>query len=77
MTKIETFQNPKHNRKIASAQLNNTVFESMLRCAELNGYETVSDFVRDAILEKCENTAYAMAAIMKQNKSSVAIAAEF
>jgi hypothetical protein len=77
MTKIETFQNKKHNRAIASAQLNTAVYEGMIKCAELTGYETVSEFVRDAILEKCEGTAIAVANVMRNNKSSVALAAEF
>jgi hypothetical protein len=72
MTRIVSYQKASRNSRIASAQLTTTCHETMLRCAELQGYENISDFVRDAILSKCEETAYAMLGIMKDNKSSVA-----
>lgn len=71
MTRIVSYQStPK--RKIASAQLNTPVFESMIRCAELLGYESVSDFVRDSILDKMDQTASSMQAIIKENRVMVA-----
>jgi hypothetical protein len=71
MTRLVSYQKTT-TRKVASAQLSTTCYETMLRCAELNGYECISDFVKDAILAKCESTAYAMIGIMKDNKSQVA-----
>jgi hypothetical protein len=69
MTRIVSYQKASRNSRIASASLSTTCHETMLRCAELQGYENISDFVRDAILSKCEETAYAMLGIMKDSKS--------
>ena len=63
--KIETFQKTS-NRKIASCQINSSVYEIMIRCAELNGYETVSAFVKDAILDKCKRQVASTAAVLEE-----------
>ena len=68
MTRLTSYQNAA-NRRIASAQLSSTVFESMLRCAELLGYESVSDYVKDAILDKMDATASTLKIIVKDNRS--------
>ena len=67
-TKIETFQKSKN--RVISAGINAVVYETMIRCAELNGYETVSAFVKDAVLEKIQSTASAMRAIAEEHKST-------
>ena len=67
MTSIEVFQ--KSSREVASTALNETVYETMIRCAELNGYETVASFVKDAILDKISMIASAMKMIANENRS--------
>tara|TARA_R110002012_G_C11395802_1_gene585119 strand:+ start:248 stop:454 length:207 start_codon:yes stop_codon:yes gene_type:complete len=64
--KIETFQKTS-NRKVASCQINSTIYEIMIRCAELNGYETVSGFVKDAILDKCKREIASTAAVLDES----------
>ncbi len=71
MSPIVTYQNKKHNRAIASTQLPVAVFDSMTRMAELEGYDSVSSFVRDAIIEKCQATAAAMQVILRETKVKV------
>lgn len=72
MTRLTSYQNTSRSSKIASAALPIAVFETMIRCAELQGYESVSDFVKDSILAKCEDTAYQMIGVVKDNKAMVA-----
>jgi hypothetical protein len=67
-TKITSFQKPNCKQKIASANLEIVVYETMLRCAELNGYTNISHFVKDAILDKCMVTTAAMTSILQRNK---------
>ena len=43
-----------------------TIYETAIRCAELQGYESVSAFVRDAVLDKVKATAAAMSAIANE-----------
>lgn len=71
MSPIVTYQNKKHNRAIASTQLPVAVFDSMTRCAELEGYDSVSSFLRDAIIEKCQTTVAAMQVLFHQSKEKV------
>ena len=71
MSPIVTYQNKKYNRAIASTQLPTAVFDSMTRCAELEGYNSVSSFLRDAIIEKCQATTAAMQVLFHQNKVKV------
>ena len=72
MTRLTSYQKA-DNRRIASAQLSSTVFESMLRCAELLGYDSVSDYVKDAILDKMDATASTLKVIIKDNRSMVSV----
>lgn len=67
-TKITANQTNRNNL-IASTRLDPVIWDSMIKCAELNGYETVSAFVRDCVLEKMSSTAYAMISICKENKT--------
>ena len=53
---------------VASARIDSALYVSMVRCAELNGYEYVSAFVKDAILDKMQSTASAMVAICKDSR---------
>ena len=69
MARIESYQNQKKKHKVASAALSIPVFDSMIRCAELLGYESVSDFVRDAVLDKMSDTASAMQSIINENRA--------
>ena len=69
-TKIETFQNIKSKKyKNLTSTVDLTVFETAIRCAELNGYTTVSAFVRDAVLDKIKSTAAAMSSIANERYS--------
>jgi hypothetical protein len=68
MARIESYQRNKRKHKVASAALSIAVFDSMIRCAELMGYESVSDFVRDSILDKMSNSASAMLSIINENR---------
>ena len=72
MTRLTSYQKAT-DRRIASAQLSSTVFESMLRCAELLGYDSVSDYVKDAILDKMDATASTLKVIIKDNRSMVSV----
>lgn len=66
-TSIETFQNSRCNRKNLTACVELTIYETALRVAELQGYETVSSFVKDAILDRIKLTASAMSSIASDN----------
>ena len=55
--------------KVVSTSLDITVYETMTRCAELNGYTKIADFVKDAVLDKCMNTAAAMTSICRDHYS--------
>ena len=68
-TTIETFQKKHGNFKNMTAAVDLTVYETALRCAELNGYETVSSFVKDAVLDKIKATASAMSSIAEARYS--------
>ena len=48
-----------------------TIYETAIRCAELQGYETVSAFVRDAVLDKVKATSAAMSAIANEHYTIV------
>ena len=66
-TTIETFQRTRYNYKNVSAAMPVTIYETAIRCAELQGYESVSAFVRDAVLDKVKATAAAMSAIANEH----------
>ena len=51
-TTIETYQQTRYKYKNVSAAMPVTIYETAIRCAELQGYESVSAFVRDAVLDK-------------------------
>ena len=68
-TTIETFQKNHGNFKNMTAAVDLTVYETAIRCAELNGYETVSSFVKDAVLDKIKATAMAMSSIAEARYS--------
>ena len=70
VTKLESSQTNR-GPMVASARLEPVVYETMLRVAELNGYETVSSFCKDAILDKIKSTARAMAAIVEEQRDQV------
>ena len=53
---------------ILSASVPTVVYETSVRCAELLGYDTMSSFVRDAILDKMEQVGAAVGSIARQNK---------
>ena len=57
-----TYKQTRYNYKSVSAALPVTVYETAIRCAELQGYESVSAFVRDAVPDKVKATAAAMSA---------------
>lgn len=71
MSNIVSYQNMKYNRAIVSTQLTTPVFESMKRIAELSGYDSVSSFLRDAVIEKCQQTTSAIQVLFKESKVQV------
>ena len=58
------------NTLIMSACVPEVIYETGLRVAELHGYESMSSFVKDAIIEKIEATASAMSNICRKQKST-------
>ena len=70
-TTIDTYQQTRYNYKNVSAAMPVTIYETAIRCAELQGYETVSAFVRDAVLDKVKATAAAMSAIANEHYTIV------
>ena len=66
-TTIETYQQTRYNYKNVSAAMPVTVYETAIRCAELQGYESISAIVRDAVLDKVRATAVAMSAIVNEH----------
>ena len=62
-TKIQSFRISHNNAKNLTACVDLSVYETSIRCADLMGYETISSFVKDAILEKVKRTAVAMTSI--------------
>ena len=67
-TKVTSYnKNAKH--RVVSAHLTPTLHESMLRCAELTGYDFISEFVRDAVLDKMKSTASAMISFCEEAKA--------
>jgi len=58
--KLVTYQKNKKDKLIASAQIPSDVHSAMLKVAELQGYESISSFVADAIVEKIELGARAL-----------------
>ena len=56
------------NTHVMSSSVPVHVYETAVRVAELNGYETMSAFVKDAILDKIQSTAVAMNEICKGEK---------
>ena len=70
-TTIDTYQQNLYNYKNVSAAMPVTIYETAIRCAELQGYETVSAFVRDAVLDKVKATAAAMSSIANEHYTIV------
>ena len=69
MTTIETYQKSRRNWKNMTAAVDITIYETAIRCAELNGYTNVSAFVKDAILDKVKSTATSMLCIADERRS--------
>ena len=66
---IQTFQKARQgNYKNLTASVDLSVYETSLKVAEMCGYETVSSFVRDCILEKIESTASSMSLMASQKR---------
>ena len=70
-TAIDTYQQTRYNYKNVSAAMPVTIYETAIRCAELQGYENVSAFVRDAVLDKVKATSAAMSAIPNEHYTIV------
>lgn len=68
-TTIETFQKRNGNYKNLTASVDLTIYETAIRCAELNGYNSVSGFVKDALLDKIKATAASMTMIAEERYS--------
>ena len=70
-TTIETYQQTRYNYKDVSAAMPVTIYETAIRCVELQGYESVSAFVRDALLDMVKATSAAMSAIANEHYTIV------
>ena len=68
MSRIESYQKT-NNRKIASTQLDTTMYETMLRMAELLGHTTVSSFVKEAIYDKMSMTASSINGLINDRRA--------
>ena len=68
-TTIETFQKRNGNFKNLTASVDLTIYETAIRCAELNGYQSVSSFVKDDLLDKIKSTAAAMSSVAEARYS--------
>ena len=70
-TRVASSQQKRYgNTSVMSSSVPNTIYECAVRCAELNGYETMSQFVRDAIIEKVQASAIAMNMACMEYKSA-------
>ena len=70
-TTIETYQQTRCNYKNVSAAMPLTIYETAIRCAELQGYESVSAFVRDAVLDKVIATKFLREDVLEAGVDSV------
>jgi hypothetical protein len=68
-TTIETFQKRNGNFKNLTASVDLTIYETAIRCAELNGYKSMSSFMKDCLLDKIKSTASAMSCIAEERYS--------
>ena len=62
---VVSTQKPDGNGFIVSGRIDSTSYEAMIGLANLYGYESVSSFVRQAVLEKCSNMSVAMAGMFQ------------
>jgi hypothetical protein len=51
---ITSTQKPEYNHYIVSGRIDSNAYEAMLGLVNMYGYESVSSFVRSAVLEKCK-----------------------
>lgn len=69
MTKVAVTQQKRYgNTCVMSSSVPDVIYQSAVRCAELNGYETMSAFIKDAIIEKVQTTAMAMNSLCREHK---------
>ena len=69
MPKIQASQQKRHgNTCVMSSSVPQVVYETAIRCAELNGYDSMSGFIKDAILEKIQLTSTAISMICSEHK---------
>lgn len=69
MTKIAANTKARYgNTCVMSSSVPEAIYQSAVRCAELNGYETMSAFIKDAIIEKVQTTAMAMSSLCQEHK---------
>lgn len=72
-TKLVSTQSAKNNYRNLTGCVDVTVYETAIRCAELMGYESISAFTKDAVLEKIKRTAMAMSSIADSRMTAVAV----
>ena len=53
---------------VASTRLDTVLYDSMIRCAELNGYSSVSSFLHDAVIDKCSSVGYALISLCNDRR---------
>ena len=54
---------------VASTRLDTVLYDSMIRCAELNGYSSVSSFLHDAVIEKCSSVGYSLISLCNDRRN--------
>ena len=62
---IVSSQKPDGNGFIVSGRIDSTAYEAMIGLTNLFGYESVSSFVRQAVLEKCRNMSSSMSGMFQ------------
>ena len=68
-TITNSYQRNEHkDNTVASTRLDAVLYDSMTRCAELNGYSSVSSFIHDAVIDKCSSTGYAMISLCNDRR---------
>ncbi len=68
-TITKSYQRNEHKDNIVtSTRLDAVLYDSMIRCAELNGYSSVSSFIHDAVIDKCSSTGYAMISLCNDRR---------
>ena len=53
---------------VSSTRLDTVLCESMIRCAQLNGYSSLSPFLHDAVIDKRGSLGYALISLCNDRR---------